>query len=218
MVFVGILVVAMILVSLWLVGLWNNVLTLVNLILAGFIASSFFENFADFLESALPEKTYLVDYVALWVLFLGSFVFLRICTDFLSRYQLRFHPVVEIIGRTVLSVWVTWVFVCFAAFTIHTAPLPIEGEYVFQASPGTKNFLVGPDRMWLALIQSRSRGALSDFQDAAMMPEYDIPLHPDDGDMNCRVFDPYSEFVFKYRHRRENLAEMESVQVTEQDN
>ena len=39
----------------WWFGLWNNFLTLINLLLAGLIASSYYETLADRLDSDLPD-------------------------------------------------------------------------------------------------------------------------------------------------------------------
>lgn len=193
----------------WFAGLWNNLITLVSVIFAGMIASSFFEPLADLLEGSLGAYTYLLDFIAVWLLFFVSFGILRLITELLSAYRVKFNEVVELVGRSLLSVWIAWVFVCFAMFTLHLAPIEPAGfGGGFQATPTQNNFMgIGPDRMWLAFIQSRSRGPFAEYQDAGMLPDYNEPLHPDDQDLNARVFDSNADFILKYRSRRQKFSE-----------
>ncbi len=196
----------------WFLGLWNNVITLINLILAGLIASNFFEPLADSLESRFDTYTYLLDFVSLWGLFFVSFAALRTATDILSRYRLEFNAWVEMIGRSVTSISIAWIFLCFMLFSLHTAPLPPLGD--FQPSPDATNFVGDPDRLWLAFLQSRSRGALAESLQASLLPEYDTgSLHPDDRELGVRVFDSKSDFVFKYQQRRNVLVGESGLRV-----
>lgn len=195
----------------WFAGLWNNMITLVCVIFAGMIASSFFEPVADQLESAMGADSYYPDFVAVWLLFLVSFGILRLITELLSSYRVKFNKVVDLVGRSILSAWIAWVFVCFSMFTLHMAPIEPAGfGGSFQATPTQNNFLgIGPDRMWLAFIQSRSKWAFAEYKDSSLLPEYKEVLHPDDQDRNARVFDSTSDFILKYRFRRLTLSQQE---------
>ena len=196
----------------WFVGLWNNVITLINVVFAASIASVFYEPVADAIEARNPTYTYMVDFVCLWGLFFVSFVVLRGVTDLLSRNRLEFDVWVEMIGRTVLSIAISWIFLCFTLFTLHTAPLPLDSD--FQTHPDTVNFLGGPDRLWLAFLQSRSQGALAESIDGPLLSEYDLnSLHADDQNLEVRVFDSRSDFIYKYHHRRQLLAGEEALRV-----
>jgi len=58
----------------------------------------------------------------------------------------------------------------------------------FAKTPTSNHFVgLAPDRQWLALMRSRSRGALKRW--------------------TPRPFDPDAEFVFRYHQRRANLED-----------
>ncbi len=99
-------------------GLWNNVLTAVNALFAGLIASSLWEPLATWLEGFVPSGTYLWDFISLWLIFCVAFVVLRTLTDLISRTRVRFKKPVDSAGGILFSLWVGWVMVSFAAMTI----------------------------------------------------------------------------------------------------
>ena len=193
-------------------GSWNLFLNLVITILAATFATSFFEVVAEILDGAQPSYTYFADFLGLWLLFFLSFIVLRLFAEMLSSHKLRLSPFVDYPLRVVLGTALAWVFICFTFFTFHTAPVP-NNWLGFQRSPDTWNLLVGPDRMWLQYAQSRSRGALAEFRNAPWLDEDERAEHPDDEGRNCRVFDPFSEFIFKYRQRRVLLNQEKTLRV-----
>lgn len=193
----------------WFAGLWNNMLTLVCLIFGGMIASSFYEPVADQLEGALGVHA---DLTSVWLLFFVSFGLLRLFTELLSTYRVKFNEVLDLVGRSILSVWIAWAFVCFSMFTLHMAAIEPSGfGGSFQATPQQNNFMgLGPDKMWLAFVQSRSRFAFAEYKDLGMLPEYKEVLHEKDQELNSRVFDSTTDFILKYRYRRLKLSEPDS--------
>lgn len=191
-------------------GLWSNVLTLVMVFIAAMVASSGFETVADFIESLDPTYTYVADFLGAWLLFFVTFGVLRLLAEAMSRYKLKFDVVIDYFGRSVAALATAWIFICFATFTLHMAPASPE---LFDVGPRDQVLAVGPDRLWMRFIHSRSKGALADSTAALIFPEYDVPQHPDDAAMNVRVFDPWADFVFKYRHRREKWSEQEQLRV-----
>lgn len=194
----------------WWLGSWNIFINLINFFIAALVASSFFEPLADQLESYDSSYTYMVDYVAIWLLFVVSFVVLRMITDFMTKYQLRMNLWAEYAARTVLSLWLAGGFICFTFFTFHLAPFPPE---IFVGNPTTKLFGIGPDQQWMAFIQSRSRGALAASKDAAFLGEYDLVDHPEDSKLGFRVFDPNAEFAQKYILRRAKIKKNPTLRV-----
>ena len=153
------LIAALIVGMTWWLGSWNIFINLINFFIAALVASSFFESLAGMLESFDTTYRYFIDFVAIWLLFFITFGLLRLVTDFLTVYQMQMNFWVELPLRTILSLWLAGGFICFTFFTLHLAPLPPEN---YSSSPQTKLFGFGPDRMWAAFIQSRSRGALSE--------------------------------------------------------
>ena len=174
----------------WWVGLWNNLITLINFFIASLVASSFYENLVNTIVNQDNSYVAVAYFLAVWALFALTFFILRMITDFGSAYRLKFDNITELVGRSVLSVWLAGAFVCFTFFTLQMAPLPpnLFGDSV-------ENTGIGPDRLWLAFIQSRSRGALSENKNTSLFPTYPDNLsHPDDP-ADARVFDPTASFM-----------------------
>lgn len=173
----------------WYDGFWNATITLVNVLFSAMIATNYFEPLAAWLDSVLPSFTYFMDYIAIWGLFLLTYALLRFTTGKLSERRVKFNMPIEMAGRTIVAVWVSWVMVCFSCATLHVAPLPrtaFRGS--FESQPMAANFFAtAPDRMWLGFMQSRSRGAFSSW--------------------TVHEFDKNSEFLFKYAERRYRLEE-----------
>lgn len=201
----------------WFAGLWTNLLNLMMVLIAGFIATNYFEPLAAYLDkpvvggppasNALPTYTYLLDFIAFWAIFLIAMLLLRGMTDILSRHRLRFNIWVEMIGRSFLALWVGWVMVMISAFSLQLSPLPPD---TVQATPESRMMLLGPDRMWIGLMQSRSRGALS----RAAFSEQ--PRHERDAEKNFEPFDSNADLIYKYRSRREHLDELTNLRVLRQ--
>jgi hypothetical protein len=182
----------------WLQGLWNSVVTLINLLLAMMLAFNYFEPAAQLIEGYEPSFTYLLDFLCLWGVFFLAFGILRVATDVLSRKRIMFEFWTETVGRSVIALWIAWLFVGFVCASLHTAPLGAH-PMGFQRTPDSGNFLgMAPGRHWLAFMQSRSRGALSRGEsDPARLS----PVREDEN-LKVRVFDPESRFILKYHQRR----------------
>lgn len=205
-------IVVLIMGSTWWFGLWSNILNLLNFFIAALVASSFYENLAYTLEGFDPSYQYLTEFVSLWAIFVASFVFLRLVTDILSPVRLRFNPLVDYIGRTVVCLWLALSFLSFAFFSLHLAPLAPDAIY---ADPNQKELGIGPDRLWLAMIQSRSRGALSAYRQSNIFGDYQLTAHPDDLNLDARVFDPQGNFIFEQAARRLRISKNTTLRVAE---
>jgi len=172
--------------ALWFQGFWNCVITFVNLILAALLATTFYEPLAGLMKADALKP--MADFLSLWLLFAVSFGILRIFSDMLCREKVTFTLPVEMGGRSIMSIWTAWVFVCFTCMSLHMAPLgesPFNGGF---AEPQSASFLgLAPDRQWLAFMQSRSNGALS----------------------NGQEFDPQATFVIRYHQHRIDSAAKE---------
>ena len=169
-------------------GLWSNTITLVNVLLAGLIATSYFEPLADFFDKREPSWTYLWDFFAFWLVFIFAMVLLRMATDFTSRIKVKFFMPVDRAGGIIMALWVSWVMVCFATATLHVAPLArnfLGGA--FQPKPTSRMlFELGPDQVWLGWVHRESGGPLSRLGGVSQ-------------------FDPTGEFILKYGNRREEF-------------
>ena len=203
------LVFVIVIASTWWFGIWNNVLTLINLLLAGLIASGFYENVTVQLNNSMPDWKRVTSFVAVWLTFVVSFIVLRALTDMISSKKLKFERTTEIIGQSVLSVWIACVFLAFMLFTLHLSPLP---PTAFQEDPASSTLGIGPDRFWLAFVQSRSRGALSSSKEKNLIAgEFKGASHPDDAELDARVFDAEGSFIPTNVIRRQELAERKTL-------
>ena len=202
-----ILIFVLIVASTWWFGLWSNLITLINLLLSGLVASSFFENVAAKLQTMQPSYKNLFDFISIWLVFIVTFIVIRGITDTLSRIRLKFDYWTETIGRSLLSIWIACVFIAFTLFTFHLAPLPPS---IFS-DPAKSTLGIGPDKMWAAFIQSRSRGALAEAKDSTTFSTYNLPIHPDDAKLKSRVFDPFSKFIPNNLQRRIALSKTKTL-------
>lgn len=198
------LVFFIIIAMLWNEGCWSNILTLINVLLAALIATNYFEPMADWVEGfsdGMHSYTYLWDFLSLWGLFFLTYGILRTVTDQLSKTRVRFKMPVEHVGRVFFAGWAALVFISFLSMSLHLAPLaavPLRGSFHEKPDDGVF-FGLALDRNWLGLMQSRSRGALSHKGGS------DASNNEDDNER--LVFDPKSEFIFKYHSRRETLEQ-----------
>ncbi|HWB00296.1 MAG TPA: hypothetical protein VG713_17500 [Pirellulales bacterium] len=162
-------------------GLWSNLIMLGNTVVAALVATNYFEPLATKLSGMLAALGMYADFVALWVLFAATVFALKIATDSVSRYVVRFPKVVELAGNYVALLALGWVVVCFTAMSIHTAPLSRE-PFAGGMKPEQANFFgFAPDRLWLGFAQRTSQGALA----------------------GGNVFDPNGDLTLRYAARRE---------------
>lgn len=174
-------------------GLWSSAINVINLTMAGVIATNYFEPLAALAD---PGGTnYMMDSIMLWTVFAITYIVLRLITQMLSDHDVHFIKPVDLAGRAVLGIWSGWVFTCFAAFAMLTAPIGSQPLGAWD-NPEAKSFLfLSPEQQWLAFAQSRSMGALSNSNSGA-------PLHPEDAETGAQVFDSHGEFIYKYYARR----------------
>src|SRR5262245_58564634 len=88
----------------WFQGLWSAAITVVNLLLAMIVATSFYEPVCAAIEKigAAATYTYLLDFIVLWILFAFAFGILRAFSDILSPRPVNFDMPVEMAGRSIL--------------------------------------------------------------------------------------------------------------------
>ncbi len=180
-------------------GMWSNAVRLVNIVMAGLLATNFFEPLARALDGMLPLLTYAWDFVSLWLLFIVFVLIFQILTGLVSKVNVRFLQIADRIGSVVFAAFVGWAILCFALMTLNTAPL--ARNFLFEGfKPGESMFMgTAPDRMWLGFMQSQSRGSFSRSVAEADRDKY--------GGESVAMFDPKGEFIAKYTERRAALEQ-----------
>lgn len=191
----------------WLTGLWNSVLTFVNISLAAIIATCWFEPLADLIDGGESTYTFLLDFIAVWLLFVVSFTVLKAASHLLSQTRVEFDMVLDRIVRTVFALAAAWVFVCFLQFTMHVAPIPTDS---FQQDFDTVNFPGSPDQMWIGFIRQASQGGMAAPVQEWLAPEYGTG---GGGNDQSRVFDPGESFISRYSNRRALIENSTTLRV-----
>lgn len=179
-------------VCLALEGLWTSLVTVLNVLLAASMATAWHGVVAAFLERFLPSFTYLLDLLSLWGLFALILLVLREATDRISRTKVRFPPLAERFGSPVAAMIAAWIVVCFAAASLHVAPVPRD---VVQESPDDRMlFGLAPDRKWLQFVRGSSANG---------------PFgRPADR------FDAKADFIVRHAQRRWELEKEEGLRVS----
>lgn len=176
-------------------GLWSGLVMLLNILAAATFATAWYEKLAAFADGQMPSFTYLVDFLCLWGLFAVVLLLMRLATDRVSRTKVKFLRQVELVGAPLVAVVAGWVMVCFAAASLHTAPVP---RSVVQAEPESRSMFFGlaPDRKWLAWVRYSTK---------------DGPFAHAPG--SAVVFDNEADFILRYGDRRLKLEQAEGLRV-----
>ena len=140
-------------------GMWSNAIRFINVVFAALLATNFWEPTAKLLESLMKGGSYWWDFFALWVLFALFVTILQTVTNTISKVNVRFLAIANKAGGIVFACLTAAVLVCFANFTLHTAPL---AETAFQGGFPSKSS-ISPDRQWVRFVSLTSGGALSKF-------------------------------------------------------
>jgi hypothetical protein len=137
-------------------GLWGNLIMIFNVLIAALIATNYFEPLAAWLDEQMPSYTFFWDFLAMWGIFALAVIVLRAITDTLSRVKVRFKKPVEVAGGLICGAIIGWLMVCFALFSLHTAPLApffMKGGF----NPAANMFFgIAPDRQWARFAQGQS--------------------------------------------------------------
>lgn len=174
-------------------GLWRALVAFFNVLTAACIATAWYETLAGFLDKYLASYTYLLDFLAIWLIFTVVFSLLRAATDRFAPHKVQFPQLVDWIGGGVVSFLTAWVLVAFTAASLHTAPVPRD---VIQPTPETKMFFgLAPDRKWLAWVRNSSLSG---------------PFSRGEP----HVFDKDGDFILRYADRRLKLEQSEGLRVS----
>jgi uncharacterized membrane protein required for colicin V production len=188
-------------------GMWGNAITLVNVVTAALLATNFWEPLAKLIEEYVPSFTFFWDYLTLWALFAVIYGIMRTVTDKLSRTKVRFVKVADQVGGAFFAAWVGWVVVCFAAMSLHTAPL--SRNFMFGGFDPESRMMAGlaPDRQWLGFMQRMSRGPFSRTLGPSERDQNVYGRATNADEQGLAVFDRRAEFLPKYATRRAMLED-----------
>lgn len=186
-------------------GAWGSVLTFLCVLLAGLLATNFFEPLADLIERKAGRfAAPYADVVAFVGLFALLTFLLRMATDALSPTDIEldarlFQPVrwlfAAATGYTTMAILLT---------ALHTAPLP--REFAGFRPEGNNLFeMCAPDRQWLGFVQHISEKVLRSGRvfDGPDFTRFTVdPPYLSDG-VEQHV---WPSFPIRYATRRQELA------------
>lgn len=178
-------------------GLWGNLLMLFNVVVSGLLAINFYEPIAKYLTGLVPSGTMFWDIIAIWAVFGLALVILKMATDQVSRVKVRFKKPLELAGGYLLAACTAYVFMAFAALTLHLAPLSRDFMWGGFRAEDPIFFGFSPDRQWLGFTQLVSRGSLARLTEEGKPEQY--------------LFDPKGELMPKYASRREKYEKTETL-------
>jgi Colicin V production protein len=176
-------------------GLWSGLVMLLNIVAAATVSTAWYERVAKLIDERMPSYTYLIDFLALWGLFAAVLLVMRLVTDRVSRTKVKFLRQVEMAGSPLVAAVAGWIMVCFAAASLHTAPVP---RSVIQAEPDSRGMFFGlaPDRKWLAWVRFATKDGPFAFAPGSAV-----------------VFDNEADFILRYGDRRLKLEQADGLRV-----
>ncbi|MDO4573884.1 MAG: CvpA family protein [Planctomycetia bacterium] len=154
-------------------GLWNNTIRILNFVFAATLATSLGEPVAKLLCSLFGAAYFYYNYLALWLVFALAYMLLHELTRRLSQVEVKFHSQANLYGGYAASALLSFLFLSFALFAMHQAPL---GEhFLFGGFDQNSRMFFGtaPDRQWHDYMSWVSRGAYSAGQGTAFDPNND---------------------------------------------
>jgi len=142
-------------------GLWSNALTLVNIIISGLVAFTFYSPLAAYLDQEVTngQHTYWIDFAILWALYFAAMVVMRTLLGAASKTRLRFKHPIDPVGGPIVGFVAAWVLAAFVLATLHTSPMGKNafGGKLNYINADTASAFVQPDAAWLRFVQTMSQ-------------------------------------------------------------
>jgi len=144
-------------------GLWSNTLTLINIIVSGLVAFSFYSPIVAYLdeEATSGQHTYWLDFAIIWALYFATMVVMRTLTGAASKTRMRFKHPIDPVGGPIMGLLAAWVLAAFTLATLHTSPMPkdaFSGKLVYDI--GSASFITQPDAQWLKFFEAMSQPSM----------------------------------------------------------
>lgn len=177
-------------------GLWSGLIMLLNIVAAATFSTAWYERLAALVESQAPSYKYLIDFLCLWGIFAVVLLLMRLATDRASTTKVKFVRQVEMIGGPLVAAIAGWVMVCFAAASLHAAPVP--RKLVLETPESRMFFGFAPDRKWISWVRFATKDGPFAYPEGSQI-----------------VFDRDGDYIERYADRRLNLERAEGLRVNE---
>lgn len=161
-------------------GLFGAAIMFVNVMLAGLVAFEVYEPFARFVANTMTFMDTMADFVCLIVSFCLAFTVLRLATDSLGPWYVRFHGAVDQVGRYLFGLATGWYLAGMFVCMVQTAP--VHKQFLWYRWENHAFWNVGIDRFWLGFVHATTEKYF----------DWDPP----------RPFDPKCDFIMRYHKWR----------------
>jgi hypothetical protein len=162
-------------------GLFGAAVKFINSMLAGLITFSLYEPLAGWMDVTFGGMWGFADFIAIIVIFLLAFLPLDLFMDYLSPAYVRYHGLVDQIGRFAFAGATAWYFVGMMLCLCQTAP--IHKKFLGYQWKSHAVFGFGIDRFWLGFVHHTTDKIL----------EWDNRKVP---------FDANADFILRYHDHR----------------
>jgi hypothetical protein len=161
----------------WKEGFWGNILSVFAVFFSTLVAIGWWESLALLLSTNIPQMLYLADCVAVWLIFLITFMVINELTRMMSRVKVKFAVPIENVGNVVALALLFLVLYSFFLFAMDLSPI---GE--------NPNAPVPDDSVQIQMLRILSAGNLASFTEPTQ-------------------FDTQGEFRENHLERRKALME-----------
>jgi hypothetical protein len=161
-------------------GIFGAAVMFMNVMFAGLITFSIYEPAARVVGGIMGPIDTMADFSCIIVIFALVFTVIRLVTDYLAPWYVRFHGAVDQIGRYLFGLATGFYMVGMIVCAVETAPV----HKMFMGYQWQTHSLwgVGVDRFWLAFVHTTTEKYM----------EWDPP----------RSFDPNCDFIMRYHRWR----------------
>ena len=138
-------------------SLWDNLWAWINVILAGMLATNYFEPLAEFCESSISSNYHWYwDQLSFWFIYCVAVTMLRMFCEAFSPVRIKFRVPVEMAGKAVFALLAGWTLMCISAFTLHMSATEMTAwGGAFMEKPDDET-LFGSDVLWMAFAHKMS--------------------------------------------------------------
>jgi hypothetical protein len=155
--------------------------TIVIHVISGLLAFAFYGQVARLADETLTDGsyTYWADFLALYAVYIVSFIVLRLVTNFVSRERVRFKMPVEWAGSILTAAVGAYLLAGFVGATMHTAMLSHDflGKAILAEDlEHVELKLTRPDIAWLRLYGAVMWGSMPSAA-GQQMTAYDGPMN-----------------------------------------
>ena len=146
-------------------GLWNNMVALLNIILAGLIGIFAGVPLGNFLlekSGKPPELAWYFIFAGVWVTFAATVTVLHLATKQSSGVRVRFMPLLDKVMGPVMGLVVAVMLTSFTAYTLERVPIK-AGEWSFKdASAWQKSTFQYARSPFRSVLKSFAQGEKAD--------------------------------------------------------